>query len=425
MGHRILVIDDEKIVSESLRKTLAQRDFEIDTAQSGREGLEKVKKKPFDLMLVDLKMPDANGLDLIQQIKEEQPEAVVVMITGYPEVGTATQALKTGAFDYIPKPFTPEEISSVVEKALIAKVRREKDLQTREALKSIAVQLHPGSFDARPPDAVAENIAQKFGVGKTSASGFNLLLLSILAGAYIGFGAALATMVTHDAAKFVGFGIKQLIGGAVFSLGLMLVVIAGAELFTGNNLIMASVLGGHAKMTKLVRNWIIVYLGNFIGSLLLVAMIYWGGVWKFDNMGVGIAALQVAALKVNLPFWPALIKAIGCNWLVCLAILMAISSRDVTGKILGIFFPIMAFVALGFEHSVANMYFIPLGMLLKGATVAAHAGIDSAQLANLNWAGLLHNLVPVTIGNIIGGSGFVASVYWSVYQRKAKPVVAA
>jgi formate/nitrite transporter len=423
MAHKILVIDDEEIVGESLRKTFKGDGYEIETAHNGQEGLQKARRKPFDLMIVDLKMPDISGLEVIKQIKAEQPDTMMVMITGYPAVESATEALKTGVFDYIPKPFTPEEISSVVEKALETKARLEKERQEQEALRSLRhVEISTSSFEARTPAAVAESIAQKVGVGKATASWFNLLVLGIMAGVYIGFGGALSTMVTHDAAKFVGFGLKQFFGGAVFSVGLMLVVIAGAELFTGNNLIMASVLGGYTKMSKLLRNWIIVYIANFLGSGLLVAIIYGSGLWKVNDMGVGVTALSIATTKVNLPFWEALFRAIGCNWLVCLAVWMALSSRDVTGKIFAIFFPIMAFVAMSFEHSVANMYFIPMGMFLKGTDVVAKAGIDPAKLANLNWGGfLIKNLVPVTIGNIIGGSGFVGSLYWSVYQWKAAP----
>jgi formate/nitrite transporter len=198
----------------------------------------------------------------------------------------------------------------------------------------------------------------------------------------------------------------------------MLVVIAGAELFTGNNLIMASVLGGYTKLSKLLRNWGIVFVANFLGSLLLVGIMYGSGLWKGGDMEIGIKALAIANGKVNLPFWEAFFRGIGCNWLVCLAVWMMLSARDVTGKIWAAFFPIMAFVATGFEHCVANMYFIPMGIFLKGTEVVVKAGLD---LVNLTWGGfIVRNLIPVTIGNIIGGSVFVALLYWSVYQRKVK-----
>ncbi len=419
MASKILVIDDEKVVGDSLRKTLHGEGYEIDTAESGQEGLRKARRESFDLIIVDLKMPDIDGLDVIKKIKEEQPDVMMVMITGYSTVDSATEALKTGAFDYLPKPFTPDEISGVVQKALIARERLIKEKQEQEALRSLRhVQITTSGFEAKAPAEVAESVAQKVGVGKATASWFNLAVLGILAGVYIGFGAAFATLISHDSAQFLGVGLSKFFTGAVFSVGLMLVVIAGAELFTGNNLIMASVLGGHAKMSKLFRNWAIVYLANFAGSILLAAIMYGTGLWKGNSMGIGVQALKIANTKASLAFWPALFRGIGCNWLVCLAVWMALSAREVAGKVLAIFFPIMAFVALGYEHCVANMYFIPMGLFLK-ATEAA-AGMD---LSNLTWWGgfIVRNLIPVTIGNIIGGSGFVAFLYWSVYQRRLRP----
>lgn len=419
ISNKILVIDDEEVVGESLRRTFQDDGYVIEIAHSGLEGLQKTRRDKFDLAIVDLKMPDISGLDVIKKIKEEQPDMMMVMITGYSTVDSATEALKTGAFDYLPKPFTPEEISNVVEKALETKQRLTKEKQEMDALKSLRhVEISTSGFDAKSPAAVAESVAQKVGVGKATASWFNLLILGILAGVYIGFGSALATTVSHDAANYVGLGIAKFLTGAVFSVGLMLVVIAGAELFTGNNLIMASVLGGHTNMAKLLRNWSIVFVANFLGSVLLAGIMYASGLWKGGDMAIGVKALAIANGKVNLPFWEALFRGIGCNWLVCLAVWMMLSARDVTGKIWAAFFPIMAFVAMGFEHCVANMYFIPTGIFLKGTEAAAKAGLD---LANLTWGGFIaKNLIPVTIGNIIGGSVFVALLYWSVYQRKAK-----
>ncbi|MBD3184372.1 formate/nitrite transporter family protein [Candidatus Poribacteria bacterium] len=272
----------------------------------------------------------------------------------------------------------------------------------------------------KSPSAIAESVSQTIGVGKCNASAFNLIILGILAGVYIGFGSALATTVSHDAAKFVGLGIAKFITGAVFSVGLMLVVIAGAELFTGNNLIFASVLGGHSSPGKLLRNWIIVYIANFAGSLLLVGIMYGTGLWKAGStsMGIGVKALATANSKVNISFGAAFFRGIGCNWLVCLAVWLMISANDTSGKIWAAFFPIMAFVATGFEHCIANMYFIPMGLFLKGTEVAKISGLN---LANLTWGNFfIKNLIPVTIGNIIGGSLFVALLYWSVYQRNDK-----
>jgi formate/nitrite transporter len=247
-----------------------------------------------------------------------------------------------------------------------------------------------------------------------------LTILGIFAGVYIGFGAQLAIMVTHDMAGFLGVGMAKLIGGAVFSVGLMLVVIAGAELFTGNNLIALSVLGGKAKVGGLLRNWTIVYFANFAGSLLLVLLMYWSGLWKTNGGLVGAKALSIANAKVNLTFLQAFARGILCNWLVCLAVWMATSARTVVGKIWAIFFPIMAFVASGFEHSVANMFFIPMGLVLKGQTAVVTAAGLTDKLSHLTIGGFVMNLIPVTLGNIVGGAFFVATLYWMVYVRKGK-----
>jgi len=269
-------------------------------------------------------------------------------------------------------------------------------------------------FDCKNPATVADGLTRTVCVKKTQASFVRLLILGIFAGVYIGFGAQLATMVTHDAAAFLGVGVAKLLSGAVFSVGLMLVVIAGAELFTGNNLIFLSVLDRQVKVRGLLRNWGIVYFANLIGSLLLVLLIYWSGLWKTGGGAVGATAVKIANGKVNLTFLEGFSRAILCNWLVCLAVWMAASARTVVGKIFAIFFPIMAFVASGFEHSIANMYFIPMGLALKGQAL-----IEAS--ANLTVGGMIvKNLIPVTLGNIVGGAFFVATLYWIVYVRKSR-----
>ena len=270
------------------------------------------------------------------------------------------------------------------------------------------------------PGGVAKAI---IGVGKakTSLSVMQMIILGILAGAFIGFGSELATMVSYDMSKFLGVGFTKFIFGSVFSVGLILVVIAGAELFTGNSLIFVSVLTGDVKFSKMINNWFWVYLANFIGSLLLVWIMYATGLWKTGNLGVGVKALAIANAKVNLSWGSAFARAIGCNWLVCLAVWLAVASKDVVGKIFAIYFPIMAFVASGFEHSVANMYFVPMGIALKAnASVVAAAGL-TGKLANLTWGGFfVNNLIPVTLGNIVGGAIFVSALYWAVYLKGKK-----
>jgi len=274
-------------------------------------------------------------------------------------------------------------------------------------------------FECRTPATVADTLSRTVCVKKTNESVLRLSVLGILAGVYIGFGAQLATMVTHDLAGFLGVGMAKFMSGAVFSVGLMLVVIAGAELFTGNNLIFLSLLDRQVGTVKLLRNWGIVYFANLAGSLLLVALMYWSGLWKTNNAAVGIAALKIADAKVNLSFLEAFARGILCNWLVCLAVWMAVSARDVVGKIFAVFFPIMAFVASGFEHSIANMYFIPMGLALKWDVITA-AGLTDT-FANLTVGGMIvRNLIPVTIGNILGGAFFVSTLYWIVYIRKGR-----
>lgn len=271
------------------------------------------------------------------------------------------------------------------------------------------------NVDCRAPATIADNLSRSICVQKVNASVFKLVILGILAGVYIGFGACLATLIGHDAAKYFGLGFARFITGAVFSVGLMLVVIAGAELFTGNNLMLMSVLDRRATLWKMFYKWGIVFLANFIGSVFLAYLYYKTNLWKMGDMAVGLSALKIANAKVGLTFTEALTRGILCNWLVCLAVWMAIASREVVGKIFAIFFPIMAFVALGFEHSIANMYFIPLGIFLK----ASNLFVDPAlNLSGLTWSAFfVRNLVPVSIGNIIGGAIFVGLLYWTVYVK--------
>ncbi|PKN12493.1 MAG: FdhC protein [Deltaproteobacteria bacterium HGW-Deltaproteobacteria-4] len=233
-------------------------------------------------------------------------------------------------------------------------------------------------------------------------------VLSLLAGFYISFGAQLATVVTSDAAAHLGSGVARLLGGSVFSIGLMLVVICGAELFTGNSFLASSVLDGEISLIKMLENWGVVIIGNLLGAVFFAWMMAESRLWESGN--VGVHAVNIATIKCNLPFWVAFLRGVLCNWLVCLAVFMATAARDIPGKILACYVPIMTFVASGFEHSVANMYFIPSGLLIKGVFPA----VDPS----LTWSNfLLANLVPVTLGNIVGGVLFVALAYWYVHSR--------
>jgi formate/nitrite transporter len=283
-------------------------------------------------------------------------------------------------------------------------------LQTAlEELKSCA------TTDCRPP---AEMALKMEAVGVTKANGniWTISLLGILAGFFIGLGAMFATLVTTDIQ--IGFGLTKLVGGIVFSLGLILVVVAGAELFTGNALMVGSRASGKIRLSQLFQNWGIVYFTNLIGSLLLVLVVFYSQFWALDGFKVGVNALSIANAKVNLAFWPAFARGILCNTLVCLAVWLCFSARSTVDKIFAILFPITAFVACGFEHSIANMYFIPMGIAMAGqAKVLEVAGLTASQVANLNLNGFIGNLVPVTLGNIVGGT-FVGSIYWLIYLRR-------
>ncbi|MEA3313053.1 MAG: formate/nitrite transporter family protein [Caldisericota bacterium] len=267
------------------------------------------------------------------------------------------------------------------------------------------------------PAQIAEKMSAA-GQKKVVTPAGKFFTLAILAGAFIAFGAELSIMIGHQTG--LGVGVTKLLAGSVFSVGLMLVIIAGSELFTGDNLIVIAALERKIRWSQVLNRWMLVYLGNFVGSILLAAIMFGTGLWLTNGGLVGATALNIANAKVNLTFMQALMRGIGCNWLVCLAVWMAISAKDIAGKILAIYFPIMAFVASGFEHSVANMFFIPYGLFLKGSPAVVDAtGKAASAFSNLTWGNFVtKNLVPVTIGNIIGGALFVGMLYWYIYLKK-------
>ncbi len=276
------------------------------------------------------------------------------------------------------------------------------------------------NIDALVPKDMAAK-AEGIGVAKVKLGPLRMLALAVLAGAFIALGAIFATTATTGAAGALPFGVSKLIGGLVFCLGLILVVGAGAELFTGNNLIVMAWASGKVTTTALLRNWVIVYAGNFLGSLLTAVLIVMSKQYTFSGGAVGQNALNIAQGKVGYDFVQAVALGILCNALVCLAVWLAFGARSATDKILAIIFPISAFVAAGFEHSVANMYFIPVALLIKsGAGEAFWTAIGSTPAAyeSLTWGSfLIKNLLPVTIGNIVGGSLMVGLVYWFIYLR--------
>jgi formate transporter len=282
----------------------------------------------------------------------------------------------------------------------------------------------PVSFDALLPQQMALK-AEELGVAKAQLSTTSTLALAVLAGAFIALGAVFATTVTSGAAGVLPAGVARLLAGLVFSLGLILVVVGGAELFTGNNLIIMAWAGGKLSHAGLLRNWVLVYLGNFIGAMGTVLLVFVGRQYTFDGGGIGAVALATALHKVELGFLQAVTLGILANGLVCLAVWLSFSARTTADRILAVIFPITAFVAAGFEHSIANMYFVPLGILIRmRAPESFWLAVESvpADYAALTWTGFLwHNLLPVTIGNIIGGVALVGVTYWFVYLRSRPP----
>ena len=271
-------------------------------------------------------------------------------------------------------------------------------------------------FDALLPPAMAER-AEEVGAAKARQPVPTLLVLAILAGAFIALGSGFFTTVTT--ASELGYGTGRLVGGLAFSLGLILVVVAGAELFTGNNLMVMAWAGGRIQTLRLLMVWGVVYVGNFVGAFATAALVALSGQWRFAEHEVGANAVRIAQSKVSLDLEEAFFLGIVCNALVCLAVWLTYSSRSNIDRAVVIVFPITAFVASGYEHSIANMYFIPLGLLLKSNdAVSAASGLEPEALEVLTVdAFLLDNLLPVTAGNIVGGALLVGAVYWFVYRR--------
>lgn len=261
------------------------------------------------------------------------------------------------------------------------------------------------------------------GIKKASMSIPRQFVLAILAGAFIAFASQGSNMAAFNLlAKPETYGLGKALAGAIFGTGLMLVVIAGGELFTGNTLIFKAVLDKRVSLGRMLSNWGIVYLGNLIGSLVIVGLIIGSGqLHAGSNMLAGVT-IRIAAAKIGLTFVQALFLGIMCNWLVTLAVWLSLAANDISGKILGIFFPIWLFITSGFEHSIANMYYVPAGIIAKGnADFAAASGLSAEKLASLTFSNFItRNLIPVTIGNIIGGAVFVGFAYWFVYVKALK-----
>ena len=277
----------------------------------------------------------------------------------------------------------------------------------------------PSGLDALPPPAMARR-AEEVGEAKAGLPTVTILALAVLAGAFIALGAMFATTVMSNGDSFP-YGVNRLLGGLTFSLGLILVVVAGAELFTGNNLIVMASASRRVSTGRLLGNWALVWVGNFAGAIATAGIMYFTRQYTFGHGAVGETALTIANAKTGLGWGQAFALGIFCNALVCLAVWLSYGARTVTDKILAIVFPISAFVASGFEHSVANMYFISIGLFVKqDQGWLASLGSNAPDTSNITWTHFLWgNLLPVTLGNIVGGALMVGVVYWFVYLRPA------
>lgn len=264
-------------------------------------------------------------------------------------------------------------------------------------------------LDAFSPAEVAKRV-ESVGVAKARLPLLSMCMLGVLAGGFIGLGALYSLLVASDAS--LGFGVSRLLGGITFSLGLILVIVAGAELFTGNNLLAMAWADGRISSGELLYNWAVVAATNFAGAGGLALIVYWSRHPEMNGGAVAAHYVAIAAAKCSMPFWEAFFKGVLCNFLVCIAVWMAMAGRSVTDKVLAIVFPISAFVAAGFEHSVANMYIIPLAMLLREGLALPVEGAEA-----VTWAGFARNLVPVILGNLVGGSVLVALVYHVIHRR--------
>lgn len=273
------------------------------------------------------------------------------------------------------------------------------------------------------PAEIAEATIQA-GIKKVNLTKSKMVILGILAGVYIAFAAEGSNMAAFNLlAKAETYGLGKALAGFVFGTGLMLVLVGGAELFTGNTMIIAGVLDKKVKIMDMLKNWVFVYLGNLIGSVFIAYMMTKSGLFNSGANVLGGMTIKIASYKVGLTFSQAFYLGIMCNWLVCMAVWMAAAAKDITGKLLAIFFPIWLFITSGFEHSVANMYYIPAGIMAKGTKAwvdaAAVLGVTPEKLAHLNWGTFfINNLLPVTLGNIVGGGVFVGAVYWYIYIKK-------
>ncbi len=274
------------------------------------------------------------------------------------------------------------------------------------------------NYGAVPPAEMAK-LAEQAAIGKAKKHPEVTMILAIMAGIFVAI-AGMFYSVVMAGAQGMPYGMSKLVGGIVFSTGLMLVVLCGAELFTSSTLLLMGKATGKLKFRNIVKNWGLVYVGNFIGSILFALLIIGGGVWEGGNGQVGLSSMYIAKAKLGYPFFQALILGILCNLLVCLCYWMTLSARTAAGKMMACILPVAAFVAAGFEHSVANMYLLPVGYMIKslaGPEFWQAIGYTAADFDMINLTNIFMNLLPVTIGNIIGGGVMVGLSKWFVYLR--------
>lgn len=265
------------------------------------------------------------------------------------------------------------------------------------------------NLNAYSPAEIKEAV-EKVGVKKTNLPFAASFMLAMVAGGSIGFGAIYYTIVISDAE--LTFAVARVFGGLVFCLGLALILLGGAELFTGNNLIVMAWASGKVSTWEMLRNWLIVYCGNLVGVLGIIFLVFFSRHLEMNNGRLGLSILNTAVAKIQLDFVALFFRAVLCNMLVCLAVWLAYAGRSVTDKIVAVILPISAFAAAGFEHCIANMYFLFMALLLK-ETGNVPADFDASIITV---SGIIHNLIPVTLGNIVGGAGFVGVVYWVIYR---------
>src|SRR6478609_4379826 len=265
------------------------------------------------------------------------------------------------------------------------------------------------NLQAYSPAEIKEAV-EKVGVKKANLPLLASFMLAIVAGGGVGFGALYFTIVASDPS--FSFATVRVVGGLVFTLGLALVLVGGAELFTGNNLIVMAWASGTVSTRTMLRNWTVVWFGNLFGALGLVVLVFLSHHLDMNDGRIGLSVLNTASSKIRPDVMTLFVKGVLCNVLVCAAVWLAYAGRSVTDKMVAIVLPVSAFIAAGFEHCVANMYFLPLAWLII-QTGHAPAGFDASTVTI---AGIIHNLIPVTLGNIVGGAGFVGAVYWAIYR---------